>query len=565
MIPFVDKPYALILAPVLTAAVIWLLLAAYRNREKRLQKLGSPDVISRLVPPTARRRPWPRVILLSLAALCAGIAFAGPRWGLEAAVVRGSGADVVLALDASLSMLGTDERPNRLQRMKQEARRLLAASSGDRFGLIAFAGRSYILTPLTVDRGALELFLDNLDPSVVGQAGSSLARTMRQGTDLLLSSNTASDRALVIMSDGEAFEPAEDVAAAAKRAADAGIVVVTVGFGTEQGSQIPIRTGNGTTFKRDENGEIVVTRYSPEMLESAATAAGGTFIEAGATDKAARVRRALSQLRRVGRAAEAGRDRKPRFQLFLIPAVFFVLLDTLLAERRGRRRPAAAAATPAAAALLLFALAFPPPLRADEGADGDKLFRAGRYAEAAEAYKRAIDDGNASARLLYNYGTALILAGKADDAVQPLERVSSGTKDLDLRYRALFNLGLVYLNRGRALKEEEAATQAYAAALEAYKRALRLRPNETDAKWNYELALRERPPESGGGGGGGGDQQPQPAAPQPSPSTAQRPSGGLDQQRAEQLLNSAAREERDVQSRKQQQRQPERPPGGKDW
>ena len=129
--------------------------------------------------------------------LCAGIAFAGPRWGTEQTLERGSGVDMVLALDASLSMLATDARPNRLERMKEEARRLLALSAGDRVGLLAFAGRSYILTPLTVDRGALELFLDNLDPSVVGQAGSSLSRAIRQGTDLLVATQTTSDRALV--------------------------------------------------------------------------------------------------------------------------------------------------------------------------------------------------------------------------------------------------------------------------------------------------------------------------------------------------------------------------------
>jgi Ca-activated chloride channel homolog len=563
MTVFFDRPFLLIGAPLLAAAVIWLLIAAHRRRERRLEKLGSSEVISRLVPPTARRGPWLRAALLAPAALLAAVAFAGPRWGMEQAIVRGSGADIVLALDASLSMLGTDERPNRLERMKQEARRLLAASRGDRFGLIAFAGRSYILTPLTVDRGALELFLDNLDPSVVGQAGSSLARTIRQGTDLLLSSNTASDRALVIMSDGEAFEPPEDVAEAGKRAAEAGVVVVTVGFGSTTGSTIPIRTSAGTTYKRDENGEVVVTRHAPEMLQAAATAAGGTFIEASATDKAARVRRALASLRRVGRAADAGRDRQPRFQLFVLPAVLLVMLDTLLAERRGRRRPAAAAAR-AAAAMLLLALALPAPLLADEGADGDRLFRAGRYAEAAAAYKRAIDGGNGSPRLLYNYGTALLAAERADDALSVLERAAA-TRDLDLRYRALFNLGLIYLNRARGLKEDEAATQAYSAAQEAYRRALRLRPNELDAKWNYELTLKRRPPQSGGGGGGGGEQEHRNAQPEPAPSTAQRPQGGLDQQRAEQLLNSAAREERDVQSRKQQQRQPERPPGGKDW
>jgi Ca-activated chloride channel family protein len=560
-----DRGWALALAPLLALAVLWLLLAAHRRRLARLERLGSGDVVQRLVPPTARRRPWLRVALLSSAALLGTVAFAGPRWGFEQAVVRGEGADIVLALDASLSMLATDERPNRLQRMKQEARRLLAASGGDRFGLIAFAGRSYILTPLTIDRGALELFLDNLDPSVVGQGGSSLARTIRQGTDLLLSSNTASDRALVIMSDGEAFEPEEDVKAAAQRAAEAGVILVTVGFGSTAGTTIPIRSPTGTIQKRDENGEVVVTHYTPEMLQGAAQAAGGTFIESEATDKAARIRRALSTLRREGRAAEAGRDRRPRYQLFLIPAVLLVLVDTLLAERRGRRPRAAAAATPAAAAMLLLALALPSTARADEGARGDELFRAGRFAEAAQAYKAAIDDGNNSPRLLYNYATALLAAGRADDAVSPLERAASLTKDLDLRFRALFNLGLVHLNKARALTEQQAATEAYAAALEAYKRALRLRPGDFDAKWNYELANRKRPPESGGGGGGGGQQQPQQAAPQPAPAPVQRPSGGLDQERAEQLLNSAAREERDVQSRKQQQRQQDRPPGGKDW
>ena len=92
---------------------------------------------------------------------------------------------MVLSLDASLSMMAEDERPSRLERMKQEVRRLRAMSPGDRMGVLAFAGRSYVLSPLTIDEGALDLFLDNLDPTVVGQAGSSLARTIKQGVDLL--------------------------------------------------------------------------------------------------------------------------------------------------------------------------------------------------------------------------------------------------------------------------------------------------------------------------------------------------------------------------------------------
>jgi Ca-activated chloride channel family protein len=258
--PYFELRWFLALAPLLALLVAWLLLAAYRRRARRLERLGAKPLVERLVPPGSTHSPGRRALLLGTAVLCAGIAFAGPRWGVERNLQRGSGIDIVLALDASLSMLANDARPNRLERMKDEARRLLAGSNGDRFGLIAFAGRSYILTPLTVDQGALSLFLDNLDPTVVGQAGSSLSRAIRQGTDLLLSTETGSDRALVVMSDGESFEPVDDVKAAAQYAAQQGVSLVTVGFGTTQGSTIPEPGSRGGALHRDETGPVVTPR-----------------------------------------------------------------------------------------------------------------------------------------------------------------------------------------------------------------------------------------------------------------------------------------------------------------
>jgi Ca-activated chloride channel family protein len=561
MIPYFDIPWALVAAPILAVVVAVLLMVTFRKRRRRLAALGQEGIVARLIPSSATRSPTARVILLSLATIFAAIAFAGPRWGTERAIVRAGGADIVLALDASLSMRATDERPDRLERMKQEARRFLASSPSDRFGLIAFAGRSYILTPLTVDKGALELYLDNLDPSVVGQAGSSLARAIRQGTDLLLTSRSGSDRALVIMSDGEAFEPESDVVDAAKRAAEAGITLVTVGFGTPAGATIPERGAGGQTLKRDENGEIVVSRHTPELLQAAASAANGVYIAASATDKAANIRRSLATLRRQGRMAQAGAERRPQFQLFLIPALLCLLADTLLAERRGAPRRAPAAARTAAAVLVL-ALALPAPAFA-AATEADELFRARRYAEAAEAYRREIMRGDRSARVQYNYGTALILAGRADEAIETLERAALST-DLETRYRALFNLGYIFLQRGRSL-EGDAATQAFAAAVDAYKRALRARPDELDAKWNYELA-RRRQQASGGGGGGGGEAPEQNENPEsPARDPIPRPSGGLSERQAEQILNSAARDEQEVQGRKQRTNQPESPPRGKDW
>ena len=562
VIRYFELPFLLWLAPLFAAAVAVLLVATFRRRRRRLARIGTTEIVARLVPVASARTSRVRPLLLGLAAACATIAFAGPRWGTERTLVSGGGVDVVLALDASLSMLATDERPNRLERMKQEARRLLSASAGDRFGLIAFAGRSYILTPLTVDRGALELFLDNLDPSVVGQAGSSLSRTIRQGTDLLLTTRGGSDRALVIMTDGEAFEPEEDVVEAARRAAESGITLVAVGFGTRGGSTIPVRTANGVAPKRDENGEVVVTRFTPTLLQAAVEAGQGAFIDASATDKASRVRSALASLRRAHRSAQAGRERRARFQLFVLPAVLLAFVDTLLAERRGRRRRAPAAATAATAAALLLLLATPDVGHAVPGDEGDSHFRAGRYAEAAAFYRRAVEQGDRSPRTLYNLGTALLAAGRLTDALDPLERAASA-REMDVRYRALFNLGLANLRRARSV-EGEAAQQSYAAATDAYKRALRLRPHAVDAKWNYELANREKDRDRGGGGGGGGQpQQPDPS--RPPQVSDRRPSAALDAGQAAQLLNSAAREEREVQGRRQRQTQPERPPGGKDW
>jgi len=553
-----DYYWLLPLALVLPIAIVWLLVSSARQRRARLARLGEIEIVQRLLPPSATRSIRWRAIRLAIAGALVGIAVAGPRWGTEQTVVRARGIDMVFALDASLSMLAPDERPSRLARMKQEVRRLRAMSRGDRVGLIAFAGRSYVLSPLTIDAGALDLFLDNLDPSVVGQAGSSLAKAIRQGTDLLLLTKSGSDRALVLMSDGEAFEAVEDVIAEARRAGQANISLVTVGFGTTGGSNIPIREGNANTVKRDDNGQVVITRYQPEFLRAAAQAANGTFIDAAESDKATRVRAALASLRRQQRVASAGETKTPRYQWFLLPAVLLIALDTLLGERRGKRKRKQIAVAETAAVAAMLMLLITGCARQTGNVAAARAYNAKQYAQAAAAYKRIIDQGDRDPKTLYNFGTSLLAADSLTPAAEVLERTAE-SRDPELRYRSLFNLGLAHLERGLAAPPQQ-ADEPLDAALAAYKKVLLLRSDDLDAKWNYELALRKKQ-QGGGGGGGSGQAQNSPS----SQSQAPKPSGGLGERQAEQLLGSAAREERDVQAKRQRQSRVEPPPGGKDW
>ena len=556
-VPFVELPWLLTLAIVLPILFTILLARARSSREQRLTRLGALDVVRRIIPASALARSGWRALRLGLAASLAGVAMAGPRWGQERTVVTSSGVDMVLAVDASLSMMATDDKPNRLERVKQEIRRLRALSPGDRVGLLAFAGRSYVLTPITVDGGALDLFLDSLDPSVVGQAGTSLAATITQGTSLLALTKSGADRALVVMSDGEGFEPQEELVAAAKKADEQNVRLITVGFGTTEGSTIPIRDGNAVTQKRDENGQIVVTKYHPELLQAAATAANGTFIPADASDKAARIKSALSKLRTGSRTTQVGETLTPRFQLFLLPAILLLWLDTIIVGRRGRRRRRAAASETAVAAILLCSVALSSCVPMRGTLDGNAAYAAKDYARAVSIFGKAVQTGDRSPGALYNYGTALLAADSTSMAAEILDKAAEGA-DPEIRYRARFNGGLAHLIRGRALKGDSASGELKA-SLAAYKRVLLQRPTDADAKWNYELALEKQ--KSGGGGGGGG----QSSASQAPSQQEQKPQPSLAQRQAEQLLGSAQREERDVQSKKMKQNRPEPPPGGKDW
>lgn len=571
MIVAFDYPWLLAGAFGIAGIAAGMILAGHARRRARLARYGSPEAIARLAPPDAAQRPTGRAIRLAIAALALGVAIAGPRWGESSSVFDVEGVDLVIALDASLSMLAEDERPNRLERMKQEVRRLRASSPGDRAALLAFAGRSYILSPLTADDGALELFLDNLDPSIVGQAGSSIALPMRQGMDLLLASRGDADRALVLMSDGEAFDDRDEAVKVAAMLKDNGVFLVTVGFGTPGGATIPMPGTGGAEVKRDEDGEIVITRSDDALLQALADAAGGAFIASDATDKGNRIRRALAELETAARAESMRLNRPVRYQWFTMIALAVLLFDAWGADgarwptwlrlprfmRRRERRTAQRTrrgATGVAGLLVIGIFGAAVPLSAQDATLERALeeHRAGRLLPAIRAYRAVVAGGDRRPVVLYDLGTALLAADSLDAAIETLERATFAG-DAELRTRARYNLGLAYLKRGLRIDGEERTT-ALQGARRAFRNVLLERPGDRDAQWNYELALRA--PTGGGGGGGGGPPPPTPPPPQPN--------APMSQQQAEALLDAAAREERETQANRQRGNQPATS-GRRDW
>ncbi|MCM2258675.1 MAG: VWA domain-containing protein, partial [Vicinamibacteria bacterium] len=488
---------------------------------------------------------WPRVVATArpgwraarvalLIVACAGfvLALARPQWGLVREKVEREGVDVVLALDTSLSMAAEDVSPSRFFLARAALASLVARLPESRFALLAFEGEAYPLVPLTLDADAVLLFLDTLEPGFVPRPGSSLGAGLEKGL-ALFADRQRRHKVMVLVSDGENLEG--EVTAAARRARELGVVVHAVGVGTEAGGPVPEHDGDGrrTGFKRDEAGQVVVSRLDPGTLETIARATGGSYVKLTPQDTSLQsLTRAIEGLEEKALAAEFAFRRKERYQLPLAIGVFCLGLALLVPMIGFRRRaepvagpmgahaangrdsaPRPRSRFPQAGAFLLLALSAGPafgqasPAAATSAASeaapetwterarrffDEVLLRPTRRANAGRAeyaegnHPKALEafSGSLAARpddpaARFNLGAALHKNGKVQEAA-PLFEDLAGRGPEPLRAAAAYN-------RGNGLFE----SQDFAGAVEAYKHALRATPGDEDARRNLELALRE--------------------------------------------------------------------------
>jgi len=325
----------------LGTAVLGVVLVYLWQRRRRAAQdaLGSSGMLERLTRIDLTGSPYRRGALVAAALALLGLAMAGPQWGAQEVEEQTRALNLVLVLDVSESMWAEDVRPNRLERQRLEARRLVNELAGQRIGLVAFAGAAYVLSPLTIDHGALHLYLDAIDPTMAGTPGSSPSLAIYEALGLLRESGSeGGDRAIVILSDGESHDEEREVLAAAKAAEADRVRLYAVGIGSDRGEPIPNHDRLGERiggYKQDENGEVVLSRMTMEPLSSAARETKGTWTradEGGVTQ----VLIALSELERGRGEVTRGVRWTPRFQWFVAGALLLLVMDWAWAWRRYR-------------------------------------------------------------------------------------------------------------------------------------------------------------------------------------------------------------------------------------
>lgn len=320
--------------------LIMLYVHSFKVKDRLIDKFCSLGLYARLIPKEIRGRQKLKSFLLILSVLFITIAMMQPRWGFKLKEIKRKGVDIMIAVDVSGSMLAEDVKPNRLERAKREISNLLKMLEGDRIGLIAFAGTSFVQSPLTLDYGAVQMFLDHLDTDLIPVPGTALAMAIEIGVN---SFNTARpdgesekkrSKALILITDGEDHEG--DLVKAYQKAKKEGVRIFAIGIGKKGGSLIPDAKGG---FKKNDQGELIVTKVDEEILQKIALETGGIYVRsvAGNLDLEQIY---LENIRKTMEKREfkgiTRKIREERFQWFLLAALFLLSVELLIGERRKR-------------------------------------------------------------------------------------------------------------------------------------------------------------------------------------------------------------------------------------
>ncbi len=329
-------PYLLHLLWLIPLALLFYFLA-FRAKSRALQRFGSSELMKKLAANASPTRQILKAALIILALLFALLALARPQIGTRIEEVKREGIDLMIAIDVSTSMMAKDIPPSRLEKAKHEVESLLDRLQGDRVGLIAFAGTAFVQCPLTLDYGAAKLFLDILDPGLIPTPGTNIGQAMARALESF-DQQERKHKVLVIITDGEDHEG--DVMKYAEEAERQGVIIYTVGIGSPKGDPIPMMTDYGVTagFKKDRDGQVVITKLDEVTLEKIALQTNGKYFRATSGEEELRkIYDDIDKLEKKELGSMRFSQFEDRFQYLLIIAIALLVAELFVPERRQRR------------------------------------------------------------------------------------------------------------------------------------------------------------------------------------------------------------------------------------
>ena len=327
-----EKIWFWVLAVIPLIFLLFIVIQIWKYKTQK--KFANSTTLKKLSPNRSLFKSALKAIVLSLVFVCIAIALVNPKIGTKLETVRSQGVDIVFAVDVSKSMLAEDMAPNRLEKAKQLVTQIVNNLVSDRVGIIAYAGKAFPQLPITTDYSAAKMFLQGMNTDMLSSQGTAINEAIKLAMTYY-DDEEQTNRILIIISDGE--DHSEIAIEAAEEAANQGIRIFTIGVGDVKGGPIPIKNQNGIVlnYKKDNEGETVITRLDEETLISIADKANGAYINGKNTnDVINEIKDVLSKMDKKEFEAKQFADFKDQFQWFLAAGIFLLFLDIFFLERK---------------------------------------------------------------------------------------------------------------------------------------------------------------------------------------------------------------------------------------
>ena len=468
--------YALVLIPVLALISWWMVI----RQRKQLRRFGDMELVRQLMPDVSRYRPLVKFCLLLTALALLIVLLARPQMGTRISHEKRTGIETIIALDISNSMLAEDVAPSRLDRAKMMVENLVDNFTNDKIGLIVFAGEAFVQLPITSDFVSAKMFLSSIEPSMIETQGTDIAAAVTMATHSFTQEEGVG-KAIIVITDGEDHEGG--AMEAAQEAKDNGMRVYMLGVGSTKGAPIPIAGSND--YMKDNTGETVMSALNEDMCKQIAQAGGGAYIHVENNSNAQeQLNHELDKLAKKEISSTVYSDYDEQFQAVGIIVLLLLIAEICILEIKNQRLSKLhlfRRKKIATMLLLLMVVGAHAQSDRDYVRQGNKQFRAGKYAEAEVDYRKAVEKNGKNAQAVYNLGNALLAQRKDSAAIEQFQAAAKLETNSRRRSYAYHNIGVICQGR-----------QMFGEAIEAYKEALRNNPNDDETRYNLELCKRQQ-------------------------------------------------------------------------